>query len=184
MSCDGSDPAIPVLLIRGPSGVGKTTVAHEVSALLQERRIGHALIDTDELVRIVPPPPAERGLSRLVTRNVSALWANYQTAGARRLIIVGVIESLDADLAWIRTSVPDARFAVVRLRANGDALQQRLARRAPTADFGEHLRTSIAVGRRMDREAAGSSIVIETTDRAIREVAEDILSLSAPVFPG
>src|SRR6187200_1614280 len=39
-----------------PSGVGKTTVAYEVSAMLAARDVAHALIDTDNLDHIHPPP--------------------------------------------------------------------------------------------------------------------------------
>jgi adenylylsulfate kinase-like enzyme len=39
----------PTILITGPVGSGKTTVAIEASALLEAARIVHALVDTDEL---------------------------------------------------------------------------------------------------------------------------------------
>jgi len=178
MSQDGAGPPIPVLLIRGPSGVGKTTVAHEISALLRERSLAHALVDTDDLVRIVPVPAADARAARLAALNLSALWANYRAAGARRLILVGVIESLASDVAWIRESVPAAQLYVVRLRASRDALHERLSRRHSTPSFDEHLCTSIAVGTRMDREAAGAGAVVETTGRPVGDVARDILRCS------
>lgn len=174
----GGSTVIRALVIRGPSGVGKTAVGHAVSALLREQSIGHALVDTDELVRILPPPRSGPRLTRLAALNLSAVWANYRAAGARRLILVGVIESLDVGLAWIRESVPGAHFSVVRLRATGDALQERLCQRQATAGLTRHLRESIAVATRMDREAGGACIVIDTTGRAIGDIANDIVEQS------
>ena len=48
---------VPVLLLTGPSGVGKTTVAYEVSAMLAARDVAHALIDTDNLTTSIRRPP-------------------------------------------------------------------------------------------------------------------------------
>lgn len=43
-----------VLVISCPAGVGKSSVAHEISLQLQAAKIDHALIDTDELDRMFP----------------------------------------------------------------------------------------------------------------------------------
>ena len=45
-----------VLVISGPGGVGKSTVAFEASQQLQAQGVDHALVDTDELDRIFPVP--------------------------------------------------------------------------------------------------------------------------------
>jgi adenylylsulfate kinase-like enzyme len=47
---------VPTLLITGPGGVGKTTVAHEISRQLEARGVPHAMVDADELDRIYPAP--------------------------------------------------------------------------------------------------------------------------------
>ena len=51
---------VPTILITGPVGSGKTTVAIEASAQLEAAGIAHALVDTDELDRIFPAPPDAR----------------------------------------------------------------------------------------------------------------------------
>lgn len=40
---------VPILLITGPPGVGKTAVASEVSELLEQAQISHAQVDIDAL---------------------------------------------------------------------------------------------------------------------------------------
>lgn len=169
---------VPALVIRGPSGVGKTTVARHVSALLLECGVGHALVDIDELVRVVPPLADKRRLMRLAALNLAALWENYRAAGAARLIVVGVIESLTADFPWVRASVPEATFAFVRLRATDDALKERLAQRDSGASFADHLRCSLAAARTMDHGPSHACIVVETTGRPVTEIARDICTFS------
>jgi tRNA uridine 5-carbamoylmethylation protein Kti12 len=173
-----ANPQVSALVIRGPSGVGKSTVAHQLAALLRERFIAHAVIDMDEVARIFPSPGGEPWLTNLATRNVAALWMNYRAMGACRLIIVGVLEFLDSDLSGLRQSVRDAQFSVVRLRANSTALQERLLRRNSAAGLREHVNRSIAVGMRMDGEPIGACNVVETTGRGVADVATDILIAS------
>ncbi len=47
---------IPVLVITGPVGVGKTTVAAALSELLAQARLAHAVIDLDWLRWCYPSP--------------------------------------------------------------------------------------------------------------------------------
>ena len=46
---DGSDVRVPVLVLSGPVGVGKTTVAHEMFDQLSGRDVAHAVVDLDAL---------------------------------------------------------------------------------------------------------------------------------------
>ena len=109
---------VPVLLLTGPSGVGKTTVAYEVSAMLAARDVAHALIDTDNLDHIHPPPADDPTKGRLTAANLAAVWANLSRAGARRLILTGVVEDLEAELRLLGPAVPEGQWTVVLLRAS------------------------------------------------------------------
>lgn len=62
-----------VLLICGAAGVGKSSVAREISLQLERSGVPHALIDTDELDRIYPVPG---DLPAVTERNLWAVWGN------------------------------------------------------------------------------------------------------------
>jgi CO dehydrogenase nickel-insertion accessory protein CooC1 len=86
---------VPTLLITGPGGVVKTTVAFEVCRQLEAGGVAHAMIDTDELDRIYPAPPGDPHKTNLTLTNLAAVWVNLRAAGAPRLILTMVTVSLD-----------------------------------------------------------------------------------------
>ena len=54
---------VPVLLITGPVGVGKSTIAAQAAWLLREADVPHALVDLDQIEQCWPSPPTTRGTS-------------------------------------------------------------------------------------------------------------------------
>jgi molybdopterin-guanine dinucleotide biosynthesis protein len=73
---------VPTLLVTGPVGSGKTTVTFEMSNQLKAAGVAHAVVDTDELDRIFPPPADDPHKTLLTRRNLAAVWANLRAAGA------------------------------------------------------------------------------------------------------
>lgn len=106
---------IPVLVVTGPVGVGKTTVATEISALLADAGIPHACGDMDGLRDAWPAPPDDRFNTALGLRNLAAIWRNFQAAGAQRLILADVVERL-------------ARYETIRTRMEQNAGSDKLRR--------------------------------------------------------
>ncbi len=125
---------IKVLVISGPAGVGKSTVAYELSRRFAEADVDHALIDSDELDRMYPEPPDLWALSE---RNVAAVWAGFAERGARRLILVGVYLDRPLLLDSVRRAIPNAEFAIVRLVASEQTLRERVYRREIGPGAGE-----------------------------------------------
>ncbi|BCT76260.1 hypothetical protein SCMU_21020 [Sinomonas cyclohexanicum] len=74
-----------VLLIGGPSGVGKTTAALALHKLMKSSGVRHAVIEGDCLDLAHPAPHFAHAVARLAERNLGALWANYRELGYRRL---------------------------------------------------------------------------------------------------
>lgn len=116
-------------MICGAAGVGKSTVAWEIGSQLQVAEVRHALIDTDELDRVFPQPQSLPELVALSSRNLAALWESFAALGHSRLILSGVMLDLDSDLAWIRASIGNADYTVVRLVASDETLRQRVGAR-------------------------------------------------------
>ena len=64
---------LPVLLISGPVGAGKTTVAAEIGTLLREANLSHAIVDLAVIGWCWPPPAEDPWNDRLIHRNIAAM---------------------------------------------------------------------------------------------------------------
>jgi hypothetical protein len=164
---------VPTLVVSGPVGVGKTSVALEVSELLEAAGVAHAVVDLDALAWCFPRPADDRFNTGLALRNLAAVWANYQAAGAGCLVIARVIESHD-DLAGFRAAIPGAEIVVVGLRAPIETLVERVNRRELGAAKTWHVRRAAELATQMDRHLVEDHLV-ETADRSIIEIAEEVL---------
>jgi adenylylsulfate kinase-like enzyme len=114
---------VPVLLITGPVGVGKSTIALEVSNLLERVGTSHAVVDLDALGWAYSSPPDDPYNTRLALRNLAAVWANYAAIGVERLVIAYVVET-HAELDAYREAIPGAELTIVRLRAASETLRE------------------------------------------------------------
>lgn len=166
---------VSVLVISGPGGVGKSTVAFELSLILQRRQIGHAVVDTDGLDHIYPVPP---DLPSLTERNLAAIWESYRERGVSRLILTGVYLARPDEAAWLERAIPGASFAFVRLVASEDTVRARVARReigSGRADQGERSATQLGVFAADRRPEVRE---LPTDDRSVTEIADRLLALS------
>jgi hypothetical protein len=172
-----AEPArVPVLVITGPVGVGKTSVAFEVSERLDAAGVAHALVDVDTLRWCYPRPPGDPFRLGLALRNLAAIWPNFRVAGARRLVLVDVVEARE-QLARYGAAVPGAAFVVVRLRASSPVLAERVRRRETGAGLERHLRRAAALAATME-QARVEDLLVETDGRTPGEVAEEVLRRS------
>jgi hypothetical protein len=104
---------VPVLLISGPVGVGKTTIASETGTLLREANIPHAIVDLAVIGRCWPPPADDPWNERLVHRNLAAMWRQFRLAGAARLVLARVLEDRSL-LRPVRAAIPAADITVIQ----------------------------------------------------------------------
>ncbi len=178
---------IPVLLITGPLGVGKTTVLDEVAERLRAARVAFAAVDLDALSWAHPPAPGDdQYRSALMFQNLASVWQNFRNAGAERLICARVVESRD-ELDRYRTAIPGAAITVARLRASYETLLARLAHRLARRDLidgedqeGHRSRREQRAARSrelsdmMDRHPF-EDILVATDGRDVDAIARDIL---------
>lgn len=170
---DPTPRPVPVLVITGPVGVGKTSVAEAVAELLTETRVPHALVDIDRISLCYPTPPDDRFNERLANRNLASIWPNFRDAGAACLILARVVESRD-DIAAYGDSVPGARFLVVRLRASLATLSERVRQRERGSGLAWHLARAFELAPQMDRDQV-EDFVVETDGKDLMTVAHEIL---------
>ena len=166
--------SVPTLIVTGPVGVGKTTVAGEMGLLLLDAKVPHATVDFDQLTACYPrPADDDRWGTKLGLMNLAALWKNYQRSGARRLLIARVLESR-SEVDGFREAVPGADIRVVRLRAAPETLQSRVRQRGPGGGMEWHLHRAVELAPLMDAQQV-EDLLIETDGRDPVNIARDIL---------
>ncbi|MCY3813914.1 MAG: hypothetical protein OXH15_19155 [Gammaproteobacteria bacterium] len=165
---------VPVLLLSGSMGAGKTTVMGEISDLLIEADVSHACVDFDGLSLIHPHEPADPHGFALAFRNLKSIWANYCAAGIERLVIAAVIESR-AELAHYKEAVPGAEIVLCRLVAPIATMHDRIRSRDP----GIYLPRFLARSTELDGVLTAGHIEDFTVDngpgRHVTDVARDVL---------
>lgn len=167
---------VPVLIITGPVGAGKTSVGAAISELLDTAGTVHALVDVDGLNRLFPRSQGDPFATELATKNLAAVWKNFQAAGATCLIVSDVIESR-ADLDRYRSIISDAAILLVRLRAPLDTLCRRLKGRESGSSLEWHLRRAGELVEQMDSSAL-EDLLIDTEGKSVAEIAREILDRS------
>jgi dephospho-CoA kinase len=164
---------VPLLILSGSMGAGKTTVLSEASDLLVESNIAHAALDLDWL-GVMHPPQGRYGEGILFT-NLAAVWPHYRGAGARRLLIARVVEDR-AELRHYRQAVPGAEIVVCRLRALVETMANRLRTREPGMFQSQALARSRELEAILNSTGVEDFIVDNDGDRPVTEVAREVLT--------
>ncbi len=163
---------VPVLVITGPVGVGKSTIADEAASLLRQANVPHALVDLDRIEQSWPVPADDPGNERVSHRNLACMWANFRQAGADRLIFARVLETRSL-LRRVTKAVPGAEITVVRLRAPLAVLHERIrAREASDPDWFLDAATYTA---EVFEQAHVEDHLVDNENRSVTEVAAEVL---------
>jgi hypothetical protein len=163
---------VPVLVITGPVGVGKSTVANEAAWLLRQADVPHALVDLDRIEQCWPVPPDDPWNERVSHRNLACMWANFRQAGADRLIFARVLETRSL-LRRVTEAVPGAQITVVRLRAPLAVLHERIrSREAGDPDWFLAAATHTA---EVFEQARVEDHLVDNDNRPATMVAEEVL---------
>lgn len=168
--------AIPVLVITGPVGVGKTSVAVAMSELLTSATLAHAFIDLDWLRWCSPSPADDPFYIELGLANLAVVWANYHAAGAQRLILADIVESR-ALLAQYQVAIPAASITVVRLQASLATIHRRLAGREVGAGLAWHQQRAAELLAQWDAQPV-EDLRVDTEEKSALAIAEEILRRS------
>lgn len=166
----------PVVLISGPVGVGKTTVAQELSELLERSSIPHTFIDFDNLRATYPRAADDRWGNRLALDNLSEVWLNCSRAGSKNLIIADVVETRQF-LREIQTAIPHAQLVTCQLSASVAELENRVRRRELGSGLEWHVKRSAELAGILERADVPCDFRIVTDGRSVAEIAGDMVDL-------
>ena len=165
------DGVVPVLVISGTVGVGKSAALDEIHHILRSAEIPHACLDLDALAMLWP----ERGRFNqdVVVENLEVLWRNFRSAGAERLVLARVIEKPE-DLSAFVNVIVGARTTLCHLTAAEPIRSARLRSRESGAGLDWHLQRTVELQKILDASSL-PDFVVTNDERPIREVALEIL---------
>lgn len=165
---------VPVLLLSGSMGAGKTTVMGEIADLLIEANVSHACVEFDGLALIHPHTADDPLGTRLAFRNLRSIWANHRAVGINRLVIAGVVEKRE-ELASYRDAIPGADIVLCRLTAPIKTMHDRLRLREPGIYLPKFLARSTELERILSDARVEDFAVSNGPDRNITDVAREVL---------
>jgi adenylylsulfate kinase-like enzyme len=168
-----SSSPVPVLVLTGPVGAGKSTVGSEIGRLLREASVSYAIVDLPRIGDAWPSSPDDPWNERLIHQNLACMWANFREAGASRLVICRVLEERSL-LDRIREAVPGANITVVRLRVPLEVLQERLRAREHPLRADWYLNVATYLCEKMEKSPVEDHVV-DNGDRYPDEVAKEVL---------
>ncbi|GAB2831433.1 DEAD/DEAH box helicase family protein [Lentzea nigeriaca] len=178
------DERFSVLLIGGRSGVGKSTVAWEISAKLQEASVAHCFIEGDFLDQAHPAPPDDPSRTEMTRRNLASLWANYAALGYRRLIYTNTVSVLERDLV-VDAMGGNAEVVGVLLTAANDIADRRLSVRETGSQYEAHVTRGTAAAQHLKANAPPWVVRVPTGGKTVAEVASEVIAITGwHVTPG
>jgi hypothetical protein len=175
MARDDPPPsAVDVLVLSGPCGVGKSSVAFECMNLLEAAGVAAAMVD-GELAYFHPKPDGDRHGYAVAEEGLRVLWRVYRAAGHRRLLLSRVVEDGEQ---WgiVERAVPGARIRLLRLVASPETIGERLRGREIGSGLEWHLRRNVEI-------AASTLGEPVDAERSIPDIARDALGRAGWLAP-
>ena len=165
--------SVPVLLLTGTVGAGKTTIAWEINDVLTELEIPNSSIDCDTLT--AQWPVTSTWNRDLMFECLGAVWPIHRAHGSERLTLAMVFED-PTDLDGYRAAIPAADITVCRLVSPHEMRMARLKGRMPPGESLDwHLHRTGELHDILER-AAHEDFTVENGDRPVRDVALEVLT--------
>lgn len=157
---------VPFLWLSGTSGVGKSTVGWQIFNDVHRSGIATALVDADQLGLCYPAPADDPHNHALKARNLAGVWSTFRAAGARCLVLSGIVDAADQVRAYA-DAVPGTALTHCRLRVREDGLRERIERRGWRVERADE---AVALAESLDHIDA-ADLRVDTDDRSVAQVA-------------
>lgn len=161
-----------LVILSGPIGVGKTTVAEELSGILEAEGIGHTLIDLDGLSKTFPRPRGDAFGEQIALKNLADVWSNARQLGVKNLIIARVVETRSG-AERIAAAVNAPIGCIVQLNASNSTLLARVRIREIGAARTWHERRALELSSAMQSNSI-ADVQVDTDGKTAPEVASEI----------
>ena len=168
-----SSDAPHLILISGPVGVGKTSVAQEMSNQLAKTGVAHTFVDLDALTYTYPRRDDDPYGQNLALKNLQAVWANAQIYNPGVLIVARVIETPEGALK-IADTVNASECTIVRLEAQDETLLNRVRQREQGTARVWHEARALELSQSLS-ETDFANLVLGTDDRSVGDIANEII---------
>jgi dephospho-CoA kinase len=167
--------SLPVVVVTGTIGVGKTAIAMTMSEILHDLGIRHGLLEVDWLGEVYPPPdPDDPYSTRFAMSNLAAIWPHYLEVQISRAIVTMTIENHE-ELDALKAALSSADVTVIRLEASAETRAERIRRRELGALLDHFLVKTDPLARLMQSLEIGD-LVIQNDGHKPQAVANEILT--------
>ena len=154
-------------MITGVYGSGKSSVAAEITYLLEQRDQPYALLDLDYLGWVGDHAMGHR----LMLRNLAAVAPNYRDAGVEVFVVAYFLRDLNA-LHSVREAL-GVPLRVVRLSVPWPAIEHRLASDVTSGRRDDLHDAALSVA---EGEGVGVEDIVVSNDRPVATVAREVMS--------
>ena len=169
-----SGPAKPtVLLLSGPVGVGKTTVAGELGDALETRGISNTVVDLDGLRWSYPRPARDPWNNDLGLENLRAIWGNAFRRGIRNLIVATVVET-EEFVAAVQDALGEVTIRTCQLSATRETLIERVERREIGSGRDWHVARAQELAGQLAGNHTPADLRVATDARDVIDIAREL----------
>ena len=180
---------MPVLLLCGPTAVGKSAVGWQLYERARRAGLRSAFVDLGQLGFLRPARASDPYDHQVKAANLTALWETFGAAGAECLVVVGPVHNQAAAQLY-RRALQGATVVLCQLHASSAVLAERVMFRGQGRNWpepGDPLKgraaviLSAAAGKAAseaeDLEDSGPGDGrVDTDGRSVEEVVEAIVA--------
>lgn len=162
---------IPVLIVNGTIGSGKSTIGLAINEILEREEVPHVYLDLDRLTDCYPKKGPFN--DEIMFESLAALWPVYASAGADRLILARVVEDR-SELESYERALGECSFTVALVTASETTRRTRISGR----EFGDSLKWHLDRSRQLDQILINSDaydFAVHNEDNEPLKVANGIL---------
>ncbi|HUR49038.1 MAG TPA: hypothetical protein VMY88_05850 [Acidimicrobiales bacterium] len=158
------------LVITGTVGAGKTSTLYQACELLVRAEVPHCALDVDALWSGFPGwCDTEMSL-----RNVRAVWLNFRSVGAEKLLLADVVETPEHAERFKVVCELD-RIEVCRLRVDKEEVARRLGNRDSGPRLDRHLARAVELDALLEQADIGD-FVVDANGKDHLAVAREVLA--------